>query len=936
MKKIYILFAILFFFVAIVLIIPNINNKDNKQYNIHKLSKAERLLYYTQYEFERTKDPATNSLPEGIKERVMNFASKLPSKESRYINKKIGEYSDGIFKWEIKGPTNIGGRINCVAVDFKNENVLLAGAASGGVWKSNNGGESWKKTSLPNAIQSVYCLAQDKRNNKNNIWYYGTGELLSTVERKISTTARMSYIGNGIYKSTDNGETWFSLPSTQPNNFNKLSDFFQGVWKIVPDVNSSTNDVIYVATTGGIMKSTNGGDSWSLILGDNKNLCFSSDIEMTKEGILYAALSRVSLNGNKPAFYGIFRSSNGGNNWENITPSGFPDSTKVVKLAIAPSNNKIMYVLTEQPYTGLDPYSFPNSITQLWKYNENAQSKWQNLTKSLFPPTQEIMNYATLGGYAMNILVKPDNENFVLLAGTSLYRSQNGFANNLRFDMIGGYYYEEGDFSYDFTSGYLHPDIHGLAFSPTNSNVLYVGSDGGVHKTKNIDGIVPSWVSLNNGLLTSQFYSIAIGQKYDIEYYLGGLQDNGSFYWNSGQVANDWIEVTGADGMNVALSNSREFFITSWYNGALIYTKNPIIYPGTSFQAWITPTDYTSADFNFYNNFILDPYDDNSIFLPAKNKILYNHYLSQINSDLASFRKHWETPAESFIFPKNESITSLKIYKNDAEQKYMLVGTNLGKLYVISNPNYPNKAERIEITGNNFPKGGWISSIEVNSSNGKEEYFVTFSNYNVLSIFYSNDKGKTWSSIGGNLEENIDGTGAGPSVRWIKYVPIDEKGILFVGTDVGCFSTKNIDGMKTEWLQEGKSEIGNVIVEMIDYYKTDTYFEVALATQGGGIYYTKIPLTSIIETPKETYSFEVYPNPIKTNTVITFNLKFSEKVNLELYDLNGKLIKSLFNKYFENGTHIEEIALDNLTSGNYLLSLKIKDKVITKKINIVK
>jgi photosystem II stability/assembly factor-like uncharacterized protein len=935
MKKNLLIIAISITLLASLFSLINNRLHENTAKKYFKMGEAEKLLYYTQYEFDRTKDPYTNSLPINIKERVLAFASKLPSKESRYSLMKKGDYSDGLFKWENKGPSNIGGRINCVAIDYNNDNIILAGAASGGVWKSNNDGLSWRKTSLPNEIQSVYCIAQDKRKGKSNIWYYGTGELLSTVERKISTMARMSYIGNGIYKSTDNGDSWEALTATQPNKFDKLSDLFQGVWKILPDQNSSNLDVVYAATTGGIMKSIDGGTSWSLVLGDKENLCFSSDLEMTKNGILFAALSRVSLNGVKPKYYGIFRSIDGGANWDNITPSGFPDSTKVVKLALAPSNNKIMYVLTEQPYSGLNPYSFPNSLPELWKYNENSSNKWENISNSIFPPNQEIMNYATLGGYAMNIIVKPDNENFVLLGGTSLYRSQNGFANNLRFDMIGGYYYEGGNFSYDFTTGYLHPDIHGLAFSPSSPNVLYVGSDGGVHKSSNIDGVVPSWVSLNKGLLTSQFYSIAIGRNQNTDFYLGGLQDNGSHYWNNEQSNNKWLEVSGSDGMNVAIANNKTFFLTSWYNGSIIYTKNPY-YNKISFQERVTPNNYSQNDFNFYNNFILDPYDDNSIYLPAKNKILYNHNLNLITSNSDLFQSSWEKPSNAFIFSTNENITTIKIFKNKLFQKQMLVGTNYGKLYIISNPDEPTNAKRTEITGSMFPKNGWISSIDVNSSNGKEEYFVTFSNYNVLSIFYSNDEGKSWSSFGGNLEENTDGTGAGPSVRWIKYIPVDNQGLLLVGTDVGCFSTKFIDGMNTEWLQEGKKEIGNVIVEMIDYFKTDNYYEIAIATQGGGIFSTKIPLSDVPAKKISNIIFDVFPNPIRSNAKVNFYLKTNANVSLDVFDLNGKFLKNLFNKQFNEGLQTEEITLTNLNSGSYLLLLKINDYSITKKINMIK
>ncbi len=935
MKKTKYLFIFIFGLLIIPVFLYFSLNKINSQKK-YRLSKSESLALYANYEFQRTKDPKTGDLPKNIKERVLNFVKNINSSNQLQLQ-KTGDYNNGSFFWQNIGPTNVGGRANCIAIDINDEKTLLVGAATGGVWRSTDDGITWVKTTPKNEIQSVYCIAQDKREGKYNTWYYGSGELLSTIDRKISTKARMSYIGDGMFKSTDNGVSWFLLPSTKPSNTTNLSGIFQGIWKIIPDPNINNSDVVYAACVGGIIKSTDGGNSWNLVLGDVNNLAFSSDLEITNDGVLYAAISSISLSGITPKYTGIFKSTNQGNNWENISGSFLPNDAKVIKLAIAPSNNNVLYVSVEEPTNGIDMYSFHDSKSSLYKYTENASQKWQDLTANLFPPSQDIMTYSTLGGYAQNLIVGPNDENFVLLAGTSLYRSKNGFADNLHFDMIGGYYWQDNYFTYDLASWYLHPDVHSLTFSPQNTKTLYTVSDGGVYKLEDVNAVTPEWVSLNQNLITSQFYSVAISQSPYTKLLVGGLQDNGSFYMNaSNQTTKDWNELTGGDGMNVAIANDLSYVITTWYNGASVLTTLSESLEPQNFY-YITPWSLNSEEFSFYNNFIIDPNDKNSIYLPALNKILFHHKLMDIEQSENIFNSEWViSPPDAFVLPSNDTISVMKIYDDASGFKNLLVGTNNGNLYVIYDADNPNSAVRYNITGANFPRGGWISSIDVNTNNGSDEIYLTFSNYNVQSIFYSKDKGQSWQEIGGNLEEFPDGTGAGPSVRWIKYVPYQQEGLILVGTDVGLFSTTHLQGMQTEWLQEGKETIGNVIVEMIDTYVDNDKITAAIATQGSGVFLSEIPLSVDDNLQRETSILRNYPNPANLSTTIEFSLNQDDFVTMILSDNSGKFIRTLFEGFVEKGLHQLQINMANLYVGSYIYTLKTKKFNITKKMLVVK
>lgn len=912
--------AIILAFIALQNL-PNYDKNNSMKLFGQNLDKHTNLEYFNEYNYQRLKDPKTGEIPAGIQSKVLEYVSKIPAKEDlfKYFEDKLFnkvQAQAGLFNWQNVGPNNIGGRMNCVAYDKKDSKIILAGAASGGIWKSTDGGQSWIKRFPPNDNHTIYCITQDTRPGKENIWYAGSGELLSTIDRKVNTMARMSYYGDGIYKSTDNGDTWKILTSTQTADVGKFTSQFQGIWNIVVEKSNKNQDIIYAACVGSIMKSMDGGISWKKILGDEKNISFSTDLCQAADGRLFAAFSRISLNGSKPSITGLLVSNDKGETWENITPKGFPDTTKVIKLASSPSNESILYAFADKPLAGDDPYSFPNSSLFLWKCEFiNLQPNWTNLTLSLSPKSKEIMTPATLGGYAMCLTVKPNDPNFVLLGGTSLYRSTNGFANNNEVTMVGGYYWDEAiqGMNYQLSSQYLHPDIHGFAFHPNNPNAILVASDGGIHFCDDISFLEPSWQSRNYGLITSQFYSISVGKKEKyLDLIIGGLQDNGSFYTPQQGKIKDWLELTGADGMHSFVNANYNYALTSWYNGAIVYVKfNPNDL--TPVDYWfLRPNKASSSKFSFYNTFIVDPNNPNTIYLPALNSIYFNHQLMRCETDYPGFQSQWNIyPPNAFIFAQNENITALAMPKKQFNTLY--VGTNVGKLYRIKNANSPNEALKEEITGKNFPKMAWISSIDYDEYNNV--LLVTFSNYGIVSVFASYDEGKNWEAVAGNLEEYSDGSGSGPSVRWIKSVLIDNSEVFyFVATDAGLFSTSEFKADKTQWYQEGKNTIGNVICEMIDAVDKN---KIVVATQGNGIWVSDLSKLSVGKNDSE--NCVLYPNPTDNELNIKFNYIFNNDLYVSIYNYSGKLeiIKHVdVNTIYNN---VLSLDISYLKKGNYFV-----------------
>src|ERR1051325_2230451 len=190
------------------------------------------------WEYLRLRDPKTGEIPRGIHVRELAFARTLvPHTGLAYAPVEQTIHTTG---WTAAGPMNAGGRTQAAAIDIANEQNVLIATAQGGVWRSANGGTDWTRTTAPDELKNTVSLVQDHRTGKTNTWYCGTGELLSTTDRRVSATVgaprwRTTDVGDGIYKSTDNGMSWFLLKSTHDQTQVDLDSTFDGVWNIVVD-----------------------------------------------------------------------------------------------------------------------------------------------------------------------------------------------------------------------------------------------------------------------------------------------------------------------------------------------------------------------------------------------------------------------------------------------------------------------------------------------------------------------------------------------------------------------------------------------------------------------------------------------------------------------------------------------------------------------------
>ncbi|MFH0760410.1 MAG: hypothetical protein V2A67_02750, partial [Bacteroidota bacterium] len=730
--------------------------------------------------------------------------------------------------------------------------------------------------------------------------------MLSTTDRNISTNVRTLGIGNGIFKSTDNGESWQPLASTQGGSPGYLSEIFQGIWRIVTDPVRMDKNIVYAACYGAIMRSEDGGERWEMVLGDIENKSFGTDLTITSEGVLYAVLGSYGWGIEPLGKAGIWRSIDG-IDWTNITPPGFPNDNRVSRLAIAPSNEHVLYVFTESQSPDLNPFNgYTNTINTFWKMNWDPVADsaiWEDRTHGIpgggngninsFP-----FSFVVYGGYCFTMGVKPDNEEVVFLAGMNMYRSNNGFADSAQTIFMGGYPFEMDSLHA------LHPDQHGITFLPSDPNVLFMGNDGGVYITYDcmVDSSDVSWDRINNKLTTTQFYSVTIdhGNSGD-NWILGVLQDNNWYYTITDDPSEFWFDIDICyDGFATCVAPTWEYCVISAYSGNIwtsqfdeeMHTKNIFPQLPDTLLKFYDPVMGSNSLFPFYQNFALDPNSYETFYLPTITSVWRKDNMKVVSYD-TNFRNTGWNHLSNIDVGDAAEISFITVSKNPANRLYY--GTNLGRVYRLDNAHTGNPMPQ-DITDNAFPQNAFVACIDVDENNA-DNIVVVFSNYEVQSIFSSTDGGASWRAEGGTLEENPDGSGSGPSVRWVKKLTYQEHEVWFAGTSIGLYSTTRLNGDSTLWVQEGASTIGSVIVDMIDARQSDGF--IAVGTHGNGVYSTWYDPAASIHEPGDGIAFqveEVYPNPYRNSVFVKVITDEPRHLTVILYNSAGKREGVLFNE----------------------------------------
>ncbi|MBW1297575.1 T9SS type A sorting domain-containing protein [Aquimarina litoralis] len=840
--------------------------KKKKTIEEHRRSVEERF----KDEFERQVNPETGKIPLQEKQREAAVAKEMMVKSLSNNSKQAQNAS-----YISRGPSNLGGRTRSLVIDRTDatSNTIIAGGVSSGVFRTTNRGANWTKVSPNNQIHNVTTIAQDPRAGSENIWYYGTGEAIGNS----ANATGAQFLGQGIWQSTDSGLNWTQIPSTASTQ-EQFDSPFDLIFKIA--VHPITGD-LYAATLGAIRRFD--GSVWTLELDAGGN--FFSDLTITSTGIVYAAFSGSSATSN-----GVWTSPTGIGSYTRIgsnTTPGFGSSGRMV-LAVAPSNENIVYAFHTVSGSPIE--------AGLWRWDDSDDS-WTDFSDRMpDEPGGDLAGndpIAVQGGYDLVVSVKPDDENFVVIGGTNAYRILD-INNNPTFTRIGGYISNQSYGLYDLGGGdEHHPDIHALEFDPNNPDVLFSGTDGGIHNA-DVTGLQVGWTNLNNNYQTYQYYHVAMDPQAGSDFVIGGAQDNGTTAGglSVGQPdATTMSSVAGGDGAAVAISSedapNLQFFV-SVQNGRIFRSSNgfPEITPALSSSQFVT-------------YFHLDPSNNNALYYAGQNVL----YRTDASSTVTSNTWNSLTP---FLPGQNIRQMANSWGAYDGVNSYLLIGSSTGTLLRLDDPQNTTSTTTVNIT----PPGatGAVSGIAVHPSDN-DTVLLTYSNYGVTNIYLTNnatDDTPTWTVI----ERNLDAF----SIRSAAITEINNQTRYFVGTARGLYSS--IDPVNEDWEIEAPNQIGFALVSGLVYRPADN--KLLIGTHGNGMYEATIEATLSVEEFNATADSKLIAWPIPAKDVINVEVEsaFVEgDLDFHVYSFDGKQIKTgVLNSD-------KQINVSNIPQGNYILQI---------------
>ena len=813
-------------------------------------------------EFEQLKyrDLDLGAIPEGMRERELAFAARL---QRDVLGSKDVEDVQSFGEWKSNGPWNIGGRTRAGAFDVRDPNTIIVGAVSGGIWRSTNAGGSWTLQTKPEQLHSVACLAQDTRAGFEDTWYAGTGEIYGN-------SAQIS--GNGILKSTDNGITWKPLASTVAATI-PASHQFAYTWRILVHPLRDTQEVYVATARSGVFRSIDGGLTWKGALGSN---ALFSEVVVTPNGTLYAAFS--GFTGSQGAIssrWGVFKSSDGVT-WSNVTPSDMFNDVKRIVLAPIPQSPDGVYVLAETPgqgakgstlYRGEERYEWHS----LWRNAAGNQPAgvWMNLSANLPLTNEQRGDFYSQGGYDLHVNVSPHDPNVVLVGGTNLYVSADGFTTPTKWNWIGGYWKPTP--SFDKYTSYInhHPDQHDVLFHPTEKRTILSLNDGGVYRTDDVGAENVTWTDLNRGYITTQFYTIDMEQKHNSNRLIGGMQDNSVWMTDTDTLETFWKRIGGGDGAYSYFADSGSTIFYSSQQGR-VYR---VTYGADGKEQSRTRIDPIGPkDYLFINPYIVHPVDQHVVYMAGGNALWRNNDVRQIplgTSD--STLVGWDSLSSTDVGVNQISCVAATV-SDDGKHHRVYYGTTNGKIYMLDSADVGNPTPR-DVTWSAMRSGGFVNSITIDKRDRKH-LVACFSNYGLISIWETFDAGTTWQAIAGNLEEAPSGSGNGPAVNWVGIVPHDSvSNVLVAATSTGLYFTPSTNGMSTVWTPTAVNELGNVPCDMVVTRASDK--RIAIASHGRGV------LVGTIRTLPEKPTSTTLVSPTSTtrgvlpDTVLTWNASAS-------------------------------------------------------------
>lgn len=776
-------------------------------------------------------------------------------------------------EWRSIGPANMGGRAADVEGVPGNPNIVYAATGSGGLWKTTNGGMTWKPIFERQNTISIGDIALEP-NNPDVIWV-GTGE--SNVRNSVS-------FGDGVYKSNDGGKTWQHLGLKETNTISRIV------------IHPSNPDIAYVAAVGhafgpneerGIFMTGDGGKTWQKTLYIDANHGASDlEIDPANPNILYAGMWNFER---KPWGFrsgdekgGLFRSIDGGRSWSKVT-NGLPKLLGRIGVRVAPSNPNVVYAIVEA------------KEGTLYRSDDKGES---------FRQVSKDQSIVGRGFYYTRVRVDPTNENRVYAVASPLYLSIDGGR------------------TFRIISARTHIDFHALWIDPKNPNRMWQGQDGGF-AVSNDGG--DSWEYANNFPI-GQFYQIHADNRQPFYYITGGLQDNGTWAGPSrtrepaGILNDDWRMVSFGDGF-YALNHADDpdLYLTEAQAGRIVRTdlrnrEQQLISPYP--QAGGGAPAEEKYRFNWNSPLVASPHDKNTVYLGGNvvfRSTDFGKSWQKISDDLTTNNKEKQKESGGPVAPENTSAenycTIISLIESPARAGMIWAGTDDGNLQLTTDAGktWANLIKNVP----GMPAESSVSHVEPSRTSADLAY-VAFDRHKLDDyrpyVFKTSDCGRSWVNIAGDL----------PGKAYVHIVREDPKNpnLIYAGTELGLFGSYN--GGKN-WVSLGLKNLPAVAVHDILIHPRDN--DLILATHGRSLWIfddaTAIQRMSAEVLNSDAQLFDIRPalrfttrftrygmgdaiftgpNP-PGGALITYYLKDKPddkiKVKIQVLDASGKLVREL-------------------------------------------